>query len=214
MKNQLLVTPTLLDSFEFAKNAPPSWKARAMKDFISMITRARVSYPKWVKEGSKLEDDVYKACRLKQLAGIEFDGSDLFKELVNLCYGGTFQGQLSKVAKVGEHEVYYFGKTDVDFPEITKDIKTTINFRGDHKYETKWQHKLYSWMNNKERFEYIIAVWKGEHDYTLKDVKTIPITLSDRKRLDRDIQLVTLELFEFVRANDLWKDYFFTFSKN
>lgn len=214
MFNQLLVTPTLLDSFEFAKNAPPKWRSRAMKDFVAKIKREPVSYPTWVSKGQEFEDDVYKACKLKSLTGEEFEGSDLFKQVVKHCYGGTFQNKLKRIMTIGEDQAIYFGFSDVEFPEKTLDLKTTVNYKGADKYRNKWQHKLYLWMNHKKQFEYVIAVWKSEHEYKLVDVKTIPITIEDKVKLERDIKLVTLELFEFIRANDLWQDYYFTFSKN
>jgi hypothetical protein len=216
MFGSVLVTPTLLDGFEFAVNAPPSWKATAMKGFISKIRREKADYPDWVQKGMDFEDAITKVCKREDtLEKALVHGSDKFKEIVGHCYGGQFQNKLQKNLKIGQHKAFYFGFSDVEFPGLTIDIKTAIAWKGPSKYLSKNQHKVYLWINGKKDFKYTVTVWKdeGRSDEILSN-HIIDYTSPGHDALERDIVGRTQAMFDFIQAQDLWEDYYFTFSKN
>ena len=214
MFGSVLVTPTLLDSFEFAANAPYDWKASSMKDFIGKIKREKIDYPAWVGKGMDFEDTVYRVCKTSTAQEIKTQGSDNFRKVTAACYGGTFQNKLKKNLKIGEHKAFFFGYTDVDFINTTKDIKTCLKWKTKSKYLNKNQHKMYLWMNEKTHFEYIVAEWENQTSDIVKSVHIIPYTNPGSDVLEKDIVERTKALFEFIHSKNLWEDYYYTFSKN
>lgn len=216
MYGSLLVTATLLDAIEFAISAPPSWRQRAEAGVVSKIKREDAAYPAWVGAGMKFEDTVYRVCNTSDsLRESQGYGSDKFKEVVAQCYGGTFQNKLSKNLKIGENKAFFFGYTDVDFPKKTIDLKTCIKWKNEQKYLNKMQHKLYLWMNGKPEFEYIVTEWTDENTCdTIKSNHTIPYISPGVDVLEKEIVRRTQCMFDYIHAEDLWEDYFYTFSKN
>jgi hypothetical protein len=214
-----LITPTLLDAYEFAKNAPPSWKARAMNGFISKIRREKVDYPAWVGKGIAFEDTVYRVCRHTQPSTFNpkplvTQGSKLFKIVANACINGDFQRVFKKTLVIDGTPTLFYCKTDVFFPVKIIDIKTTLNWRGDEKYLNGWQHKLYTWAAGVPDFEYIVAVWEEEHSDKINDVKTITYHADNLEDTEKEIIAGTKEMLAFIHEQGLYEDYFFTFSNN
>lgn len=216
MFGNVLVTATLLDSFEFAVNAPPSWRHTADKGFIQKIKREKAEYPYWVQKGMDFEDAVYKVCKgSKSLQDSLVHGSDKFKEVVTHCYGGSFQNKLTKNLTIGQHKCFYFGYTDVDFPKETIDLKTCVKWKGRANYLNKAQHKLYLWMNGKPGFRYIVSEWKdAENTNEIKSNHVIEYTSPGVEVLEEEIVSRTQAMFDYIQAQGLWEDYYFTFSKN
>ena len=216
MYGSVLVTPTLIDAMDWAKSAPPSWKDRAVKDFVTKIKRETVDYPDWVQWGMDFENTVYNVCNgsttIDQLNG---KGSDLFQDVCKQCFGGSFQNKLSKKLEVMGEKCFFFGYTDVDFPDKTIDIKTTIDFKGADKYLGKSQHKMYLWMNGKPHFEYLIVEWKAaEAPPEIRQIYTVKYENPGNDDLERWIKFKTGKLFEFIHEQNLWDEYYYTFSKN
>ncbi len=216
MFGQLLVTATLMDSYDFAISAPPSWKTSAMNDFVGKIRRDKVDYPSWVAKGQDFEDNIYAVCTYSKTKGEALSkGSKHFQHVVAECYGGTFQNKLQKKLTIGEDECFFFGYTDVDFPGTTKDIKTCLKWKNAAKYLGKNQHKVYLWMNDKEKFEYVVVEWTDpDNSNDINSVHTIPYLNPGSDILEMMIIAKTKEMFEFIRKQNLWNDYYYTFSKN
>lgn len=218
MRGDILVTASLLDSYSFAISAPPSWKSRALAGFIQQIRREKGDYPSWVTAGIDFEDAVYKVCNRSKtfLKAMEVDSSKEFKKVVQACYGGEFQKKLSKRLTIDGNKCYFFGKLDVDFKEMTKDIKTCIKWSGKSKYLKKIQHKLYLWMNDKFKFEYVVVHWKDheKEPNVIRRVHTIEYTNPGHTILENDIVQLTRSMLQFIHEQGLWEDYYFTFSRN
>jgi hypothetical protein len=216
MFGSVLVTATLLDAFEFAVNAPPSWQVRADKGFISKIKREKATYPIWVDAGMQFEDTVYRVCESSETKEQALEhGSDMFKEVVAQCYGGSFQNKLSKNLQIGDNKAFFFGFTDVDFDDKTIDLKTCIKWKNEAKYLNKAQHKLYLWMNGKPNFEYVVTEWADQElCNTIKSNHIIKYTSPGTKALEGEIVRRTQAMFEYIHSEGLWEDYYFTFSKN
>ena len=144
-------------------------------------------------------------------------GSPHFQEVANDCLGGTFQGVLQKDLDIDEVPVHFYGKTDVSFPRIIKDIKTTLNWKGQDKYLKGYQHKVYLGISGVKKFEYVVVVWEDETSDKIRSVKRAiynPFTFGVEPDLEYDIVEAVRELFEYLRANNLWDDYYHTFSNN
>jgi len=218
MYGQCLITPTILDSYEFAKGAPPSWKARAEEGFLAKLRREKVDYPAWVAKGQDFEDTVVRVCNAHHKKRFEDDpikqGSYLFKEVAVTCIGGNFQEKLSKKMEIDGEQVFLFGYCDVTFPHLTIDLKTTLNYKGPSKYLNGHQHLFYSFMRNVPAFQYIVVQWASEDAITIQAVHTIDYTAPEMGILEADIRIKIANFFDYLRKNNLWQDYYHTFSKN
>lgn len=206
----VLITPTILDSFEFAKNAPASWKARATNDFVAKLRREKREMPAWVKKGSAFEDTVYRVCR----SGKTDQGSENFQKVVSKCMGGQFQKKMSKYIEVEGIEVCLFGYLDVYFPKKITDIKTTLEWKGDYKYLKGWQHKMYTVMAEVEDFTYLVVEWQSEFSDKIQKVYEVNYTLKSKDAMMDEIVAGISDFFAYLRESDLWKDYYSIFSNN
>ncbi len=218
MFGQCLVTPTLLDSYEFMMDAPASWSARAEQGFLVKLRREKVDYPAWVSKGQDFEDTVYRVCNAHYKDRFEDDpikqGSELFQNVCMQCIGGTFQQKLTKKAEIAGEKVYFFGYSDVNFKALTLDLKTTLKYKGPQKYLKGHQHLIYSWIRQVPKFQYLIAQWENEESNAIQAVHTVDYEAPSMDVLEEKITAKVEEFFTYLKANDLWLDYYHTFSKN
>jgi len=218
MYGQCLITPTILDAYEFATSAPPSWKERAETSFIAKLKREKEDYPAWVKRGKDFEDTVTRICNKSQnktLTSVPTkQGSDHFNRVCGVCQGGRFQEKLSKSLIVDAKKVFLFGYCDVTFPDLIVDIKTTLKYSGESKYLKGHQHLIYCYIKQIPNFKYIVVEWLNETDDTIKDVHEINYAVTDFESLEDHIVKIIINFFEYLRNKGLWLDYYQTFSKN
>ncbi len=213
MFGQCLITPTILDSYEFAKSAPPTWTSRAEQGFLAKLRREQVEYPDWVAKGQAFEDTVYRICNAHHNSPIE-KGSELFKKVCNECLGGRFQEKLSKNIHIEGQKVFLFGYCDVTFPELTIDLKTTLNYKGQSKYLNGHQHLLYPYMRGVREFKYIVVQWTDQNAITIQAVHDIHYHAPTMGELENIIIEKISNFFDYLRKNNLWQDYYSIFSKN
>jgi len=218
MFGQCLVTPTILDSYEFAKSAPPSWTVRAEEGFLAKLRREKVDYPAWVKKGQSFEDTVVRVCNAHHNKRFKTNpvkqGSELFQKVVSECIGGTFQEKLSKKMEIDRQKVFLFGYCDVTFPTLTIDLKTTLNYKGESKYLNRHQHLIYSYIRQVPEFKYLVVQWANEDAITIQAVHDIYYHAPDQAELERIIRLKISNFFDYLSQNNLWQAYYYTFSKN
>lgn len=213
----LLITPTLLNSFEFALNAPPSWKDRAFSGLVAQIRREKKEYPAYCQQGIKFEDTVYRECSKASAQGQKevTSGTDKFQQVANLCLGGNFQKVYKKELYIPTHPPFMvYCKLDVDFPEGIIDLKTTIKWKGDKKYLKGSQHTLYLWASGKTEFEYVVVEWFSETVYQIKNIYRVPYTMKDSEVVEVQLKEKISTLIDFLHSEKLYDDYYFTFSKN
>lgn len=213
MYGQCLITPTLLDAYEFATSAPPKWKVRAEAGFLSKLRREKVDYPVWVKKGRAFEDTVYRVCNAHPNNPVT-QGSELFQKVCNKCQGGVFQKKLKKPVSIEGQKVFFFGYADVIHPSTIIDIKTTLTYKGPEKYLNGHQHLMYTYLAELPNFEYLIAQWKDEYSNTLQAVYEITYKAPDLEKLEKTIEEKVKNFFNYLRENGLWDDYYQIFSKN
>jgi len=228
MFNQCLVTSTLLDSFDFLMSAPNSpikgqqertWKQQAKIDFFGKIRREKVTYPDWVNMGMDFENVVYEVCREnRSLDDATEAGSEEFKQVIREVHGGLFQNKLKKTIKVGSHDAFLFGFSDVEKPNLTIDIKTCKEWKGPQKYLDKAQHEMYLLMNGKDNFKYVVAEWKrdmsGNPIKAINSVNIVDYRNPGENVLQKRITEKIEKMWDYIVSENLWDDYWFTFSKN
>lgn len=216
MYGQCLLTPTILDSYEFLKNAPYTWKERAEVGFLAKLRREHVDYPAWVSKGQAFEDAVVKVCNAHNNSEPITVGSEHFQTVCNKVYNGKFQQKLMKKVDLDGEKVFFFGFCDVLFPKrkLIIDIKTTLNYKGPSKYLSGHQHLVYTHLTEIPEFEYLIAQWESEDSNTIQAVHSVEYKVDNFENLQKELYDKVLEFFTYLRDNNLWLDYYHTFSKN
>jgi len=163
-----LITPTLLDAYDWFNKAPQSWKKKAWEDLVRKLNRTSWTPTAAIKRGMAFEKKVYENCN-RDLDS--FSSTEIFKDVCREIKGGDFQKKLKKIIVVNDKEYLLYGKTDAWFPNVIKDIKTTKEYKGKSKYLSGWQHILYSYMSGIKDFKYIVVEWD---DLEKDDTKLLP----------------------------------------
>ena len=195
----LLITPTLLNSFNWLNNCPSSWKEKAKVDMSNMLNRVWVEQPpdSPMKKGMEFEDAVYK-CVSKKLFYI---GSEEFQKTCKFMEGGTFQKKSKKIITVDGKEYCLYGKLDVFFPNKIVDIKTTGNWNGDRKYLETWQHLFYTWIEKIEHFQYYVIVWAPDKKFKIKETHIVDYRVES---FDQNLTTI-IDGIKIVLNMFLWK---------
>jgi len=200
----LLITPTLLDAYDWMNKAPRDWKKRAFDDFSRKLNRTKWDPTPAIKRGIDFEKKVYANCN-RDLE--TFKSSEIFKEVCEESRGGKFQEKLKKIIIVDGKEYLLYGKTDVFFPKIIKDIKTTKNYKGQSKYLGGWQHIVYCYVANIKKFRYVVVEWSDEIEEDDKlvpaEVFKIDYTMEDRDFNKQRITEQVHDMMQFIDGDDL-----------
>lgn len=218
--SNVLITPTLLDKLEFALNAPPTWKDRAYAGFVRAIRREKGTFPDWVKWGNEFEDEVVKwATKAHREGKTEVvAGSPYFNEIATACIGGEYQAVEKINFEIEGEPALLYCRLDVKFPHKIIDIKTTTNWKGRQKYLKGWQHKCYALATGISAFEYRVLQWESAEKQRAKAAFKVSYDVASDEpswsALSNDLDQACLNLFSFLREENLFDDYFYTFSNN
>jgi len=221
-KMSLLITPTLLDSYDWLMKAPETtkkgtsitWKEDALNQLEATLTRAPFRPNKAIIKGMEFER---LACAKSKVNDIDtLKASDNFKKVCRLIKGGDFQVKTKKFVVIDGAEYVLFNRLDVKFPKLIQDIKTTANYRGQASYLSKWQHKFYTLVDEIRDFQYIVAEWKGADidDFTIKAIHVINYYAEDFEAIEKEI-VGHIKLFmEFLEGNEKLKEaYLHTYNR-
>ena len=199
----LLITPTLLDAYDWFNKAPKSWKEKAFKDLENKLNRAKWDPTPAIKRGIDFENKIYTNCNRPAES---FKASQIFKEVCDECRGGNFQKTIKKIIVVDGVEYLLYGKTDAYFPEVIKDIKTTKNYKGAKKYLGGWQHIIYSYVSGIKNFKYVVVEWSDEiendNDLVPGDLFLVDYTMEDRDENKRLITEKIRDFIEFIESDE------------
>jgi|WetSurMetagenome_2_1015567.scaffolds.fasta_scaffold161458_3 hypothetical protein len=124
-------------------------------DLVNQLGRVWIEKPDkdTLRLGRDFEDKVYQYASIEK----EFKSSEHFRWFVDQCKGGIFQKKLRKIMNIDGEEYCLYGKSDVWFPDIIKDIKTTHAWKGEERYLSSFQHKMYCYVDGIMRFSYLVA---------------------------------------------------------
>ena len=213
MSKSCLITPDIIGAVKWAKTAPSSvikpekggngittWKTQALKDLKSKLLRERGTFPEAARRGVQFEKQVYASA---MSGAIPENASEHFRQVVEECIGGDIQAKAGKEYIVDGERCYLYGKFDIAFEKITKDIKTTADYSAD-KYIGSIQHTLYAFVREVYLFRYIVAEW--DEYPKIKKVHTINLELDPvlcKQILTKAIQ----DTFDFLKQNRFWEIY-------
>ena len=148
-----LITASIVGAMDWVDECPRSWQKRAIDSATLQLSRIYPEpRPEPMEKGIKLENAVYAHVLQHSTAG-----SEHFKWLVEQSTGGVFQKKTKRFIDIDGVEYCLYGKIDVWFPDIIKDIKSTSAYGGKHKYLKSIQHKLYCYTERISKFQYIIG---------------------------------------------------------
>lgn len=219
----MLITATILDSYDWYINAPQSWKAQAKSDFIDCVNRAKRFRPTPEQQRGMDFEKLICANRDKDV--------DTFVQIVSACYyrnhtkeevknavqialdmreaigDGEFQKQLSMdIKREALNETWtLFGYADVFVPgQGIMDIKTCTHYKDDRKYLDKNQHHVYRMCSGLQGFYYLVADFDGT------DIPRYLHVLDATGNVDysRDKVLGTIDrMKDWLHTNDMWYNY-------
>lgn len=179
-----LITASLVGSIDWYLHCPVSWKEKAMTDLQNQLARVYADQmPTAIELGIKFENTVYEHANNENITG-----SDHYKWFISECKGGEFQRKTKCYLTIDGYEYCLYGKIDVWYPDIIKDIKTTSNYKGPQHYLDSIQHKIYCYSEKIKKFRYIVGEFDenqhliGHHsiDWTTPDWDDLKIDLVRR----------------------------------
>lgn len=208
----LLMTPTLVDNVAWFMQCPSSWKERAYKSLYNTLARIWDGGSKATERGQRFEKTVCDVIVKKAHKKHDFKCSPEFRAFVEECDGGEFQKKLKRILEVDGVEYLIYGKADVAFPDLIKDIKTTQEYKGKESYLKKSQHLMYVYASRIPNFRWLVAEFGDEDslkirekhffDYTAPSVDAVIDPLKDKIREtmtiingDKELQKLYLEKF-------------------
>ena len=202
-----LITSTLFNSIDWYKNCPPDRKEKALNDLTDTLARIWNKPNESVKRGMDFEKLLYSVLEMDKEE--KMISSNFFRTIARACKGGIFQKKIKKFIEIDGTEYCLFGKVDVWFPDIIKDIKTTGNYKGRDSYLKGMQHKLYCYIEHIKRFEYIVAEFTGLGG-PIVNVHTIPYEVENWNGLEEEIIKEVRKAMSFLREDTKLFDLYAT----
>ena len=142
-----LITPSLINSIDWLKCCPYTWKESAREQLKNLLARKWTEPNKVVRRGIDFENAVYRIIKSgKEIKSLK--SSDLFKNVIRICMGWKpVKGETGKTIYIPNTWTYgkeikiqqvnksiitikgikycLYGKEDITHPETILDIKTT-----------------------------------------------------------------------------------------
>ncbi len=208
----LLITPTLLNSFDWLNNCPQSWKDRAYTDIMNTLNREPWKPNRAVRMGIDFENKVYANANRPDLSSLS--ASKHFIKVCERVRGYNYQKRTKLVLNVDGEEYYCFGRLDCYSPKEIIDIKTTAKFGGDAKYLAGWQHKFYTALEEVYKFTYLVAEWENAEleNFVIREVYEVPYVLDPDKIEDviQEIKDHIRKFIDYVNFDDGMKEAYYT----
>ena len=194
-----LITPTLLNQFDWMMNIEPEKKNKAEEDFSNILHRIYPDPSPAILLGRKFEHYIMKSVKTGK------DGSDKFNQIRDIFHKAKFQQNTKKTIKVDGEQYLLFGRMDALFPDKIIDLKTTSNYRGEDYYLKGWQHRIYSYCTNILNFAYVVVVLNEDEKIESYEIINHSIDIQLAKNL---IIGKIRELNEFLEKNEHYEHAF------
>lgn len=162
-----LITPTLLNSFQYYIQDEYKSPADSRADFLKTLSREKFEPNENMIKGIKFEEAVNYYCKLNySLDSIEDEGyNKIACEIAKIVKEGIWQQSCKKDLRVGNQEFLLYGKCDVIKRDTIYDIKFTSNYELG-KFIDSSQHLIYLYCLDLPKFQYLISDGK---DYWRED---------------------------------------------
>lgn len=152
-----LITPTLLNSFQYYIQDEYKSPADSRADFLRTLSRERFEPNQAMQKGIDFEDKIMRMATLNFLPAEFNDEQDLVVEsIANIVKGGLWQQTVKKDLTVGNQEFLLYGKCDVVKRDTIYDIKFTSNYEVG-KFSDSAQHLIYLYCLDLPKFQYLVS---------------------------------------------------------
>lgn len=203
----LLITPTLLNSYNWLRKCPQSWKDRAYNDIMSTLKREPFVTNIAIEKGNNFEKAVYANAN-SDLDNLQ--ASDFFINVCKRVKGYDFQKSIKLDFEVDDEKYCCFGRIDCYSPKEIIDIKTTSNFKGDSQYLTGWQHLFYTAIPNIPNFTYLVIEWESENNYAIKSVNEVKYIMEDKEKVFNTITDGIRTFIDYLKHDDDMSNAYYT----
>ena len=206
---KLIVGPTLLNSFDWCKECPPSWSEKALEDLTNTIKRKPFVATPEAEKGIEFETILQRIC---ERGAHPAQGSGNFLKIVEACKGGMWQVWRDYFFSYENMPVRCFNKIDVLMRDRIIDIKTTGKYKGPAQYAKGWQPITMFLATDKPLFEFIIAEWESKDSKRIGAVHNVFVhkTGEEHARLLQQFG----EFMEFLKTKNLYDAYLTIYCKN
>ena len=161
-----LITPTLLNSFQYYIQDEYKSPADSRADFLRTLSRERFEPNEAMQKGIDFENEIKTiADKFIELKIEDYEAeSNLFK-IADIIKGGLWQQTCKKDLTIGNQEFLLYGKCDVVKRDTIYDIKYTSNYEVG-KFLDSAQHLIYLYCLDLPKFQYLVS--DGE-EYWVED---------------------------------------------
>ena len=154
-----LITPTLLNSFQYYIQDEYKSPADSRADFLRTLSRERFEPNEAMQKGIDFENDIKKATEYKyeywqDNKTVEYDR--VIDCLANIVQDGIWQQTCKKDLTIGNQEFLLYGKCDVVKRDTIYDIKFTSNYEVG-KFLDSAQHLIYLYCLDLPKFQYLVG---------------------------------------------------------
>jgi hypothetical protein len=168
-----LITQDIISAVDWLKNAPPSWKERAYSDLKNKLGRVKTPMNIEAQKGIDLESRLNRAVNQKEYLNPDFKCSEKFRILIDKVIGYDQQKKTKTYLTIDHIEYCLYGKIDYYKENHIIDLKTTGEWKGENKYLSTYQHKIYCYNEKINKFTYLVCVFENKESLKIKDIHEV-----------------------------------------
>ena len=197
---KLLITPTLLNSFQYYIQDEYKSPADSRADFLRTLSRERFEPNEAMQRGIDFENEIKTiADKFIELKIEDYEAkSNLFK-IADIVKGGLWQQTCKKDLTIGNQEFLLYGKCDVVKRDTIYDIKFTSNYEVG-KFLDSAQHLIYLYCLDLPNFQYLVS--DGE-EYWVEDYH-------NHAGIEDEIKSKISDFLSYLENDKEAKEMFFT----
>lgn len=197
---KLLITPTLLNSFQYYIQDEYKSPADSRADFLRTLSRERFEPNEAMQRGIDFENEIKTiADKFIELKIEDYEAkSNLFK-IADIVKGGLWQQTCKKDLTIGNQEFLLYGKCDVVKRDTIYDIKFTSNYEVG-KFLDSAQHLIYLYCLDLPKFQYLVS--DGE-EYWVEDYH-------NHAGIEDEIKSKISDFLSYLENDKEAKEMFFT----
>jgi len=213
--NSYLITPSLINSFQWFQTCSYIDKDRLRTDFLRTLRKEYYEPSKAAQKGIKFENDVMSYLEngdfsmpkfLRNTKEYEYCIHQIASHLTNK--NGIWQKPCSKDVKFRQANFVLYGKIDYCTDNYLYDIKTTKNYNP-NKFLNNIQHYIYLYCTDINKFKYLIADFKSVY------VEEYEVNKNDLElKIFNDLNKLLKYLDSDPEAKEIYKDKWKSFKKN
>jgi len=161
-----LITPTLINSFQYYIEDEFKSPADSRADFLKTLSKEKFEPNQAMQKGIDFENDIKAKCDnilLDKKENIDYEV--ICNDIATIVKDGLWQQTCKKELKIGNQEFLLYGRMDVIKRDTIYDIKYTSNYELG-KFLGSAQHLIYLYCTGLPKFKYLISNGK---DFWIED---------------------------------------------